>query len=101
MPEDGDDLADGSWGEWRRSVLGDLRRLGREMRDLAGEVRGLGRELRDDDADLETRVASLEEWRKRGGERSEDRKWLIGLAIVVVVGVLAPALRVLIFGGGG
>lgn len=98
---------DGSWGEWRRLVLGDIRRIGadvraldRELREVASDVKILKREATDAQA-LEDRVVVLEAALSAGATRNEDRKWLIGLAVLVVASILFPSLRVLLFGGGG
>jgi hypothetical protein len=95
----GDELGDGSWAEWRRAVLGDLRRLTDDMRVLHVEVRGLARAA--DVEELERRIVMIEAQLSAGSQKNEDRKWLIGLAVLVVASILFPSLRVVLFGGGG
>lgn len=92
-----DELGDGSWAEWRRAVLGEQRRFGRDLRDLSAKVGELAKHS--DVEELERRIMLLEAWRATGSQRNEDRKWLIGLAVLVVASILMPNLRVLLFGG--
>lgn len=101
-----DEPQDGSWGEWRRLVLGDLRRLDDDMRDLARDVRTIAQGVAVLQAhavdldDLERRLAQLEATGVVTVQKNEDRKWLIGLAILVVASIILPSLRVLLGGGG-
>lgn len=97
MPELADD--DGGWPEWRRLVLSEQRRIGHELRELGKEVRALAKAT--DVEDLERRVGDIEAQLRAGSQKNEDRKWLIGLAVLVVASILFPSLRVVLFGGGG
>lgn len=93
----------GDWPEWRRLVLGDLRRLTEDVRELGRDVRGLARNA--DVEELEKRIvmieATLTAQGNAGSQKNEDRKWLIGLAVLVVASILFPSLRVVLWGGGG
>lgn len=101
-----DPADEGNWNEWRRVVLGDIRRVGEDVRHLDREVRALATSVAlltaraGDVIALEARVAELEAQRDAGIGKNEDRKWLIGLAILVVASIVSPAVRALIFGGG-
>lgn len=101
-----DEPADGSWGEWRRLVLGEIRRLSDDMRQLDRDVRLVAEGVAVlkanalDAAELEKRIAALEAAGSVTIQKNEDRKWLIGLAILVVASILLPSLRVLLGGGG-
>jgi hypothetical protein len=92
-------MDDGAWPEWRRLVLSEQRRISDDLRTLASEVRILARHA--DVEDLEKRVGKIEARLSAGTEKNEDRKWLIGLAVLVVASILFPSLRVILFGGGG
>lgn len=94
-----DGMDDGGWPEWRRLVLSEQKRLGQDMRDLIQEVRGLARNA--DVEELERRIVMIEAKLLAGGQRNEDRKWLIGLAVLVVASIIFPSLRVVLWGGGG
>ena len=101
-----DEPADGSWGEWRRLVLGEIRRLSDDMRQLDRDVRVVAegvavlKAAAIDAEELERRIARLEAQGNTTIQKNEDRKWLIGLAILVVASILLPSLRVLLGGGG-
>lgn len=94
-----DELETGSWAEWRRLVLSEQRRVSHDIRELAVEVRGLAKHS--DVEDLERRVGDIEAAIRAGAQKNEDRKWLIGLGVLVVASIAFPSLRVLLFGGGG
>lgn len=102
------DLAeDGNWNEWRRVVLsginridGDLRQLDREMRTISTNV-ALLKQGETEIEELEERVLAMERIIELGGQRNEDRKWLIGMGVLVVASILFPSLRVILFGGSG
>jgi hypothetical protein len=92
-------MDDGGWPEWRRLVLSEQKRISFDLRELANEVRNLARTT--DVDELERRVDKIEARLSAGTEKNEDRKWLIGLAVLVVASILFPSLRVVLFGGGG
>lgn len=105
MPEREPDI--GPWNEWGRAVLGDIRRVGDDVRHVDREVRGLSIkvELLTASAaavgELEARVGVLEARGEVAVQRTDDRRWLIGLAVLVVASIIFPSLRVLLFGGSG
>lgn len=96
MPELPDD---GSWPEWRRLVLSEQRRFGHELRELARDVRGLAKHA--DVEEIEERLMLVEAQLRAGAQKNEDRKWLIGIGVLVVASIAFPSLRVLLFGGSG
>lgn len=83
-------------------MLGDLRRLTEDVRELSRDVRDLARNA--DVEELEKRIvmieATLTAQGNVGNQKNEDRKWLIGLAVLVVASIIFPSLRVVLFGGG-
>jgi hypothetical protein len=95
---------EGGWGEWGRLVLGELARLttevsrlDRDVRDVAQGV-GILKANAVDAAEMERRIAALEAAGSITIQKNEDRKWLIGLAILVVASILLPSLRVVLGG---
>jgi hypothetical protein len=107
VPDPSEPTGDASWLEWRRVLFADIRRIGedvrsldRELRDVASDVKLLKAALVDVN-ELEARVAVVEARLAAGVQRNEDRKWLIGLAVLVVASILFPSLRVVLFGGSG
>lgn len=94
-----DELDAGGWPEWRRLVLSEQRRFGHDLHELTLEVRALAKHS--DVEELERRVGKIEAELSAGEKKIDDRKWLIGIGILVVASIAFPSLRVLLFGGSG
>ena len=94
-----DEIEMGSWAEWRRLVLSEQRRIGHELREIAIDMRSLAKHA--DVENLERRVLDIEARLAAGRERNDDRRWLIGIGVLVLASIFLPSLRVLLFGGSG
>lgn len=90
----------GDWPEWRRSVLGDIRRFGEDVRTLTREVRNLAAAA--DVRDLEKRVTAAEARVDQLEDRIDTYRKTIGaMALTLFATIGFPIARAWLTAKGG
>lgn len=95
-----DEPNDGSWDQWRRLVLADLRRLGTDVRDLSVEVRTLAKTT--EVSALEKRLLAVETQLDAAEDRiGTYRKTIIAVTLTLFASIGFPIVRAWLTTKGG